>query len=223
MSLLIKASVSITAELRDWPFPFEKVDSHDWCSGDYVAVEVLPRSSLTEQSEPPSGRTCTPLKGAQLLGTLRPYRGGSQAHGCGALARHTIIQGFGSGLHLRRHRRGPAHHCGIPRRLKGGDWTTPVADGGYRREGCIVRGRRVPSGASQRSGAGPDALGTCRLHDSRGLGAEGRSRGGACLQRAGRGRACARTRWVRRTQPHGRLHVRQPPATSEPGRRSSST
>lgn len=64
MSLLLKASVSITAELRDWLFPFEKVDNHDWCSGDYVGAEVLPRSSLTEQFELPSGRTCRPLTGA---------------------------------------------------------------------------------------------------------------------------------------------------------------
>jgi hypothetical protein len=70
MSLLLKGSVTRIADLPDWPFSFEKIDNLDWRSGDYVVAEVLPRSSMTEQFELPSGRTCTPLTGDLLVGAL---------------------------------------------------------------------------------------------------------------------------------------------------------
>ena len=70
MSLLLEGSVTRIADLPDWPFPFEKVDNHYWRSGDDVVAEVLPRSSMTEQFELPSGRTCTRLTGDLLLDAL---------------------------------------------------------------------------------------------------------------------------------------------------------
>ena len=69
MSPLLKGSVTRIADLPDWPFSFEKVDQEVWKSGDYVVAEVLPRKSMAEQFELPSGRTCTPLSSKQ--GRLR--------------------------------------------------------------------------------------------------------------------------------------------------------
>ena len=70
MSPLLMGSVTRIADLPEWPFPFEEVDHEAWRSGDYVVAEVLPRDSLTEQFELPSGRTCTPLAGDLLVGAL---------------------------------------------------------------------------------------------------------------------------------------------------------
>lgn len=70
MTPLLMGSVTRIADLPEWPFPFEKVDHEAWRSGDYVVAEVLPRTSLTEQFELPSGRTCTPLAGDLLVGAL---------------------------------------------------------------------------------------------------------------------------------------------------------
>ena len=70
MSPLLMGSVTRIADLPQWPFPFEAVDHEAWRSGDYVVAEVLPRESLTEQFELPSGRTCTPLAGDLLVGAL---------------------------------------------------------------------------------------------------------------------------------------------------------
>lgn len=70
MSPLLMGSVTRIADLPEWPFPFEKVDREAWRSGDYVVAEVLPRESLTDQFELPSGRTCTPLAGDLLVGAL---------------------------------------------------------------------------------------------------------------------------------------------------------
>lgn len=70
MSPLLRGSVTRIAELPDWPFPFERVERAQWRSGDYVVAEVLPRDTLTEQFELPSGRTCTPLAGDLLVGAL---------------------------------------------------------------------------------------------------------------------------------------------------------
>lgn len=70
MSPLLKGSVTRIADLPDWPFSFEKVDQEVWKAGDYVVAEVLPRKSMAEQFELPSGRTCTPLSGDLLVGAL---------------------------------------------------------------------------------------------------------------------------------------------------------
>lgn len=70
MSPLLRGSVTRIADLPEWPFGFEPVEHGQWRSGDYVVAEVLPRDTLTEQFELPSGRTCTPMAGDLLVGAL---------------------------------------------------------------------------------------------------------------------------------------------------------
>jgi len=70
MSPLLKGSVTRIADLPDWPLAFEALEHDRWRAGDYVVAEVMPRDTLTEKFELPSGRTCTPMAGDLLVGAL---------------------------------------------------------------------------------------------------------------------------------------------------------
>lgn len=70
MGRVMYGSVTLIADLPEWPFPYEPLPRGEWAAGDYVVGEVLPHGGRVEGFELPTGREATPMAGDLLVGAF---------------------------------------------------------------------------------------------------------------------------------------------------------